>query len=316
MEKIVFMGTPDFASCTLKALTEGGFNVVGVLTQPDKPKGRGYALQMSPVKEYALSAGIPVYQPVTLKNGAFEEELKALDPDLIVVAAYGKILPSYVIDYPRLGCVNVHGSLLPEYRGAAPIQRALIDGKTETGVTIMQMDVGLDTGDMLVQTMTPITDADNFETLHDRMAQLGAETLLACLPAILRGELTPVKQDDSLSNYAAKIEKEDCVLDFSRPMRSVFNRIRGLSPFPLAFADLNGTIVKIPAAKPGKTVSPNALPGTVIGLSKSGIEVACPDGTILLTEVLPTGKKRMSAADFINGRKIALGDRFLPVKPE
>ena len=203
--RILFMGTPDFALFSLRAMVEAGENIIGVVTQPDKPKGRGYALLPPPVKVYALEQGIPVYQPSTLKGEDFRAFLEEQAPDLIVVAAYGKILPKNVLDFPKYGCLNVHGSLLPEYRGAAPMQRAIMDGKRKTGVTIMQMDVGLDTGDMLLVQEIEIGENDNFETVHDNLGACGAEEMLRALDALRNGKLTPVKQDDALANYAAKI---------------------------------------------------------------------------------------------------------------
>lgn len=308
--KILFMGTPDFAAESLRALMETGANLVGVLTQPDKPKGRGHMLSASPVKQLALAHDIPVFQPQTLKDGAFDEQLAALDPALIIVAAYGKILPPAIIHYPPLGCINVHGSLLPRWRGAAPIQRALMEGDTETGITIMRMDEGLDTGNMLLQVKTPITDHDNFETLHDRMAALGAQALLAALPGILSGTITEQVQDDTRANYARKIEKEDCLLDFSRSARQLFLQIRGLSPIPLAVTEINGGGIKIPSARIKEANGSFGQPGEVLSLAEGMIEVACGEGILQITEVLPVGKKRMKASDFINGRKVAVGDIF------
>ena len=308
-ERILFMGTPDFAAATLKALLDGGCNVIGAVTQPDKPKGRGHAMAAPPVKELALSAGIEVYQPATLKGGAFDETLAALHPDLIVVAAYRKILPPSLISYPRLGCVNVHGSLLPRHRGAAPIQRALMEGDSETGITIMRMDNGLDTGDMLHVLRTPITDEDDFESLHDRMAALGAEALMQILPTILDGSAVATPQNDDAATYAAKIEKADCLLDLSRDARSLFLQIRALSPFPMAYTFKGGESIKIAAARVGSTECSVAPIGTVLSLRDRVVEVQCGEGTtLLLTEVVPMGKKRMRAADWINGRKIAEGD--------
>lgn len=306
--RIVFMGTPDFAAEALRALCDAGYRVVGVLTQPDKPKGRGHATAQPPVKQLALSLGLPVYQPQTLKDGAFDDTLAELAPDLIVVAAYGKILPASIIHYPRLGCINIHGSLLPAWRGAAPIQRALMEGDGETGITIMQMDEGLDTGDMILRLKTEITDEDNFETLHDRMALLGAQALLRALPAILDQTAVREKQDESLASYAHKIEKADCLLDFSRSARELFLQIRGLSPIPLAYTEKDGEGLKIPAAKVGKPSGLHGKPGEVLSLRSGVVEVACGEGTLLLTEVLPQGKKRMKACDWINGRKVAVGD--------
>ena len=232
--RIVFMGTPDFALFSLRALCEAGEQVVGVVTQPDKPKGRGYALLPPPVKVYAMERGIPVFQPATLKNGAFDETLAGLSPDVIVVAAYGKILPASVLHYPRFGCVNVHGSLLPRYRGAAPMQRAILEGCAETGVTTMLMDEGLDTGDMLLSRTVAIGENDTFEDIHDRLGAVGAALLLETLHGLETGAVKPQKQPAEGATYAAKIEKADCELRFGDNARAVHDRIRALSPMPLA----------------------------------------------------------------------------------
>lgn len=307
--RILFMGTPDFALFSLRALVESGEEIVGVVTQPDKPKGRGYTLTPPPVKVYALEQDIPVYQPATLRGEEFAALLETIAPELIVVVAYGKILPANVLEYPKHGCVNVHGSLLPEYRGAAPMQRAIIDGKPETGITTMMMDVGLDTGDMLMADRIAIGQDDNFETVHDKLGACGAQTLLRTLAAIKDGTLIRIKQDDSLATYAAKIEKSDCVIDFSASAQQVHDRIRGLSPIPLAFTRTpDGKMLKVTASSVCKESGAFAPVGTVLSLSGGVIEVACGDGTVALSEVLPEGKKRMRAADFINGRKINVGD--------
>ena len=315
--RIRFMGTPDFACVTLRALCEGDAGVVGVVTQPDKPKGRGYTLMPPPVKVYAEEQGLPVYQPTTLKAGtedgdAFALTLRELNPDLIVVVAYGKILPGYVLDYPRLGCVNVHGSLLPAYRGAAPMQRAIIDGCSETGITTMLMAAGLDTGDMLRKRVVPIGENDNFEDIHDRMAEVGAALLLETVEGLVAGTITPEPQDDALATYAAKIEREDCVLDFSRPAGEVHNRIRGLSPIPLSSAAMpGGKRVKILASVVADDRTPHEVPGEILSLDSTGegrVEIACAVGSIYALRLLPEGKGRMSAADFIRGRRVAVGD--------
>ena len=306
--RILFMGTPDFALFSLRAMVEAGEEIVGVVTQPDKPKGRGYQLQPPPVKVYAMEQGIPVYQPNTLKDDSFFELLQGINPDLIVVVAYGKILPLRVLDYPKYGCINVHGSLLPEYRGAAPMQRAIMEGKQITGVTTMQMDVGLDTGDMLLKGEIEIAENDNFETVHDKLGACGAKVMMQTLDALKKGTLTPVKQDDSLANYAAKIEKEDCVIDFAKSAKEVHDQIRGLSPIPLAFTHTpDGKMLKVIAAEVSD-LSFDATPGTVLSLADGKITVATANGAVALLTVLPEGKKRMSAADFINGRKINVGD--------
>ena len=307
--KILFMGTPDFAVFSLKAICESGkHDVCAVVTQPDKPKGRGYAMLPPPVKVYAESQNIPVYQPATLRDESFASLLSELDPEIIVVVAYGKILPLNVLEYAKYGCVNVHGSLLPEYRGAAPMQRAIIDGKAVTGITTMYMAEGLDTGDMLLKAELPIEEDDNFETVHDKLGALGASLILDTLDVISRGEAERIPQDDSLSTYAAKITKEDCLLDFSKDARTLHNLIRGLSPIPLSFTHTpDGKLLKVLEAKVNEEASVNENAGEVISLD-GGITVACGRGSVTFLRVLPEGKARMNAADFIRGRKIALGN--------
>ncbi len=307
--RILFMGTPDFALFSLRALVEAGEDVIGVVTQPDKPKGRGYTLTPPPVKVYAQELGIPVYQPTTLRGEEFAATLQELHPDVIVVVAYGKILPANVLEFAPYGCINVHGSLLPEYRGAAPMQRAILDGKRETGITTMRMDVGLDTGDMLLREAIAIEENDNFETVHDKLGACGARVLLQTLDALKEGTLTRTPQDSAAATYAAKIEKEDCILDFSRPSQWVHDRIRGLSPIPLAFTHTpDGKMLKVIASERSDVKTDGAKPGEVISLSGGKITVACGEGAVSLLTVLPEGKKRMPAADFINGRKISVGD--------
>ena len=310
--RILFMGTPDFALFSLKALVDAGENVIGVVTQPDKPKGRGYELCPPPVKVFATEHNIPVFQPQTFKNGAFDGELKALAPDLIVVVAYGKILPQSVLELPKYGCINVHGSLLPAYRGAAPMQRAIMDGMRETGVTTMQMAAGLDTGDMLVSVKVPIGENDNFEDIHDRLGAAGAEALLETLARLRAGTLTAIPQDDALATYAAKIEKADCVLDFSKSAKALHDQIRGLSPFPLSFTHTpDGKLLKVLESRVGSKKAPNGTEsGTVLALENT-VTVACGEGTTIeLLRVLPEGKGRMSAADYIRGRRLCIGDKL------
>ena len=306
--RILFMGTPDFALFTLRALVEAGEQIVGVVTQPDKPKGRGYTLQPPPVKVYATEHDLPVYQPTTLKDGAFDETLRALAPDVIVVVAYGKILPRSVLEFPRYGCINVHGSLLPAYRGAAPMQRAILEGCTETGVTTMQMAEGLDTGDMLIVRRVPIQENDNFEDIHDALGAAGAEALLETLDALRAGTLTPVKQEESLATYAAKITKEDCLIPFAQKAQAVHDRIRALSPIPLSFTHTpDGKLLKVVEGRVSK-IQTDAAPGTVLSLGDC-ITVACGNGTAIeLWRVLPEGKGRMSAADYNRGRRLQVGD--------
>lgn len=305
--RILFMGTPDFAVFSLRAMVESGEEIVGVVTQPDQPKGRGYVLTPPPVKVYAEAHGIPVCQPEKLKTEEFAARLQTFAPDLIVVAAYGKILPAQVLDYPKYGCINIHGSLLPAYRGAAPIQRAILDGKTETGITTMQMDAGLDTGDILFQEAVPITNDDNFETLHDKMGECGARVLIRTLDALRAGTLKRTAQDGANATYAAKIEKDDCAIDFTKPAEVLHNQIRGLSPIPLAFTHTpDGKILKVKVAEPVDE-EPTAAPGTVISTAGGAITVACGTGAIRLWEVVPEGKKPMSAAAYLNGRKLTVG---------
>ena len=306
--KILFMGTPDFALPSLQALYEAGEEIIGVVTQPDKPKGRGYTLTPSPIKVYALEKGLPVYQPTTLKSEEFAQLLATLDPEMIVVVAFGKILPKNVLDYPKYGCINVHGSLLPKYRGAAPMQRAIMEGEKVTGITTMYMDVGLDTGDMLLLRELPIGENDNFEDIHDGLAALGAKTLLETVEGLKNGTLERIKQNETLSTYATKIEKEDCLIDFSMDAKTLHNRIRGLSPIPLAFTHTpDGKLLKVTKTRLLSEEDTGKPHGTVLSLDGE-IAVACGRGTLAILGVLPEGKGRMSAADFIRGRKLSVGD--------
>ena len=307
--KILFMGTPDFALFSLKKLYECGHEIAAVITQPDKPTGRGYVMTPPIVKKWALEQNLTVYQPKTLRDEEFANLLAEIDPELIVVVAFGKILPENVIKYPKYGCINVHGSLLPEYRGAAPMQRAIIDGKKITGVTTMYMDVGLDTGDMLLKTEVEILPNDNFEDIHDKLGVAGADLLIETVKGLEAGTITPEKQDDSLSNYAKKIEKTDCLINFSENANTVHNLIRGLSPIPLSFTHTpNGKLLKVVASEVRDADRENtAEPGTVVALD-GRITVACGRGLIDLLTVVPEGKSRMNSADFIRGRKINIGD--------
>lgn len=307
--KTLFMGTPDFAERSLTALLDSNFDIAAVITQPDKPKGRGYVMTPPPVKVTALAHDIPVYQPTTLRDDAFVSLLAEIAPDIIVVVAYGKILPESVLNYPKYGCINLHGSLLPEYRGAAPIQRAIMDGKKLTGVTTMYMANGVDTGDMIDKAEMTLTDADNYETCHDRLAEIGAKLLCSTLHDIENGKIHRTPQDDLLATHAAKIEKSDCVLDFHEDARVLFNRIRGLSPFPLAFARLNGKMIKFISAEYSHQTY-DAIDGSVVSLDNGTVTIACASGSLRITALLPEGKGRMTAADFIRGRKVSVGDVF------
>ncbi|MBQ5390638.1 MAG: methionyl-tRNA formyltransferase, partial [Clostridia bacterium] len=274
----------------------------------DKPKGRGYTLTPPPVKVYATERSIPVFQPTTLKDGAFADELERLAPDMIVVVAYGKLLPKYVLDYPKYGCINIHGSLLPKYRGAAPMQRAIMEGESVSGVTSMYMAEGIDTGDMLLKEEVAITEDDNFETVHDKLGEAGARVLLRTVEAAKKGELRPEPQDDSLATHAAKIDKAECRIDFSTDAKVLHDRIRGLSPFPLAFTTLpSGKLLKILKARYEKCDAVEEY-GKVIRADKSGIAVAACGGLIVFETMVPEGKKAQSAADMLNGRQIAVDD--------
>lgn len=306
--RILFMGTPEFARCILESLLTDGEDIVAVVTQPDKPFGRKKTLTPPPVKVCALEHGLPVYQPLTLKDRAFADTLDELHPDVIIVAAYGRILPGYILDYPRFGCINAHASLLPRHRGAAPIQRAIMAGDACTGVTAMYMAAGLDTGDMILKVETPIEDSDDYGTLHDRLAIAGCEAMRRTLAAIRCGDVPREAQNDALSTYAAKIENADCAVRFDQTARQVRDQIRALSPAPLAIALLpDGRRLKLAAARLTDETT-EAVPGTILRADKNGICVACADQLLLITEVQPEGKKRMRAADFVNGRAIAVGD--------
>lgn len=310
--KILFMGTPDLAAVCLEAVyNKAGVEVVGVLTQPDKPKGRGMKLVPPPVKVFAEEHGIPVYQPQTLKNGTFEDELKKLDPDMIIVAAYGKILPKYVLDYPKYGCVNAHGSILPKYRGASPIQRAIIDGEKVTGITAMYMAEGLDTGDIIKIYPCDITPDDDFGSLHDKLANLAGVAMCDVIDMTENGTITRTKQDDEKSSYAAKIEKEDTVIDFTKNAEDIVNLVRGLSPAPLAVTRTpDGKLLKLTHARLSDMAKTDNA-GEVAALSDKGegeIVLSCGDGCISVTGVVPEGKKPMKSADYIRGRRISVGD--------
>ena len=303
------MGTPDFALFSLKALCEKGYDVDGVVPQPEKPKGRGYVLTPPPVKVYAIEQGIPVYQPNSLRTEEFASLLSEIDPELIAVVAYGKILPKNVLDYPKYGCVNVHGSLLPKYRGASPMQSAIINGDKVTGITTMFMAEGLDTGDMLLKAECEIAENDNFEDIHDRLGLLGAELLCKTVDGLEAGNITPIPQDHSLATHTAKILKEDCKIDFSKDCDTVHDLVRGLSPIPLSFTHTpDGKLLKVVKSEICERESENAECGKVLSLDNGRIRVACARGSVNILTVLPEGKGRMSAADFIRGRKINIGD--------
>jgi len=291
---IVFMGTPEFACPCLNALLQGKHQVLGVFTQPDKPKGRGYTLTPPPVKEVSLTHNIPVYQPTTLRNGEVLAIIDQLNPDIIVVVAYGKILPREILERPKYGCINVHASLLPQYRGAAPIQWAVLKGETESGVTVMQMDVGLDTGDMLLKKALTIDPDETAGELHDRLSVLGAEALTEALTEIEEGRAKPEKQQDDESTYAKMLDKSLCKLDLTQSAQQMHNQIRGLSPWPTAVLTLNGKPLKVYQS----TLVEGAEP------PKGTLTVTCGDGGLLrLMTVQTEGRKRMSDEDFLKGYK-------------
>lgn len=303
---IVFMGTPDFSVPCLKALIESGENVCAVFTQPDKPKGRGMKMLPTPVKEVALTHNIPVYQPKSLKSGEdadkAREILTELSPELIVVVAYGKILPTYILELPKYNCINVHASLLPKYRGAAPIQRSVLDGEKETGVTTMLMAEGIDTGDMLLRRSTPIGENETASELHDRLSLMGAELLLETVAAVKSGSLTPQKQDDSCSCYAAMITKDMCRIDFTKSASEIHHLICGLSDYPCAYSELDGKRLKIYRSHLcDKTY--NSEPGTIVN-AESFTVVCGGKSAVCFDEVQIEGGKRLDTADFIRGRHI------------
>ena len=301
--RILFMGTPDFAAVSLKRLVEDGHEICGVFTQPDKPRNRN-KVTFSPVKEYALSQGLTVYQPTKLRDGTALELVKSLAPELIVVVAYGRILPKDILNVPPLGCVNVHASLLPKYRGSAPINWAMLNGEPETGVTIMHMAEALDAGDIILQAATPIDLNENVEQLHDRLAVMGAELLGKAVSAIADGTAPRIPQDERQYTYAPMLSRDMSPIDWSRPALDIHNQIRGLVPWPATTMELAGTKFKVFAAfLTGETSDQPA--GTALGADKKGIRMVCGDGQILcVTEVQAPGKKRMKAVDYLRGHPI------------
>lgn len=306
--RIVYAGTPDFAVPALSAIVEAGHELAGVYTQPDRPAGRGKKLKPSPVKQRAEELGLPVFQPLNFKEEAARAELAALKPDLMVVAAYGLLLPRSVLETPRLGCVNIHASLLPRWRGAAPIQRAIEAGDRDTGITIMQMDVGLDTGDMLLKRITPIHEEDTAATLHDRLAEQGAEALMAALPGIEDGSLRGHKQNDEEACYARKLVKSEAAIDWSAPAELLARRVRAFNPWPVAQAQLGDDTLRIWDATPLAGDAGRA-PGEVIQATADGILVACGEGMLLLRRLQRPGGKPLTAQEFLNAHDLT-GARF------
>jgi len=304
--RIIFAGTPEFAAASLQAIIEkqttNQYEIVGVYTQPDRPAGRGQKLVQSPVKQLAITNNIPVYQPLNFKLDEDKAQLAKLNADLMIVAAYGIILPKVVLDTPRLGCINVHASLLPRWRGAAPIHRALIAGDSETGITIMQMDVGLDTGDMLLKTHCDIKPTDTSATLHDRLATMGSDALIEALEMLKANTLTAEVQDESLTCYAAKLTKQEADIDWSASAELIERQIRGLSPWPVAYTNSFAGVMKIHGAHIASVSDEASTPGDILVVSKEGIIVATGQGSILITDIQFAGGKRMKIQDALNGK--------------
>ncbi len=303
---IVFMGTPDFAVPTLEKLYKSGHNILAVFTQPDKPVGRKQVLTPPDVKVCAEKYEIPVFQPATLRNENSYKEIKTINPDIIVVVAYGKILPKEILDIPRYGCINVHGSLLPKYRGASPIQSAVLNGDKISGVTTMYMGVGLDTGDILLQRETEIGENETSSELFDRLAVMGADLLIDTLSALETGIIKPKKQDDSLATYTSKITKEQCPIDWTKPNTEVHNKVRGLQTWPVAVSKINGKNIKIHSTllcdKEGEA-------GKII--CTDPLTVACGSGSVVINELQLNGKKRMDSRSFLLGHSLNIGDKFI-----
>lgn len=297
--KVVFAGTPEFAAEALTALINSEHEVIAVYTQPDRPAGRGRKLKASPVKEVAEKYNLPIYQPESLKSESDQQQLRELNPDVMIVAAYGLILPQVVLDIPRMGCLNIHASLLPRWRGAAPIQRAILAGDTETGITIMQMNAGLDTGDMLSTSTCPIEQSETAGSLHDKLATLGASSLLKTLDQLLSGKIKAVKQDDSQASYAHKLEKQEAQLDWTLSAEQLDRQIRAFNPWPVAFFLVDDQTVRVWDAE---IIDKQGAAGTVLQANKNGVDIACGHNSLRLLKLQPPGKKAMDVASFLNGR--------------
>ncbi len=296
--KVIFMGTPDFAVPVLEGLIEN-YDVIGVVSQPDKRVGRRQELKNTPIKEVALKHNIKVFQPIKIREEY--EDILALDPDIIITCAYGQIIPKVILDYPRLGCINVHGSLLPKLRGGAPIHHAIIDGYKTTGITIMYMAPGMDDGDMISQREIEILDSDNLESIHDKLSIIGRDLLLETLPSIIDGTNKRIKQNEDEVTFGYNIKREEEHIDFNKTKREVFNLIRGLCPVPAANCILDGVEYKIYDSKIGEGSFSDKKNGEIVSISKSGISVKCSDGELIITSLKPAGKKRMDAISFVNG---------------
>ncbi|MBB1306982.1 MULTISPECIES: methionyl-tRNA formyltransferase [unclassified Pseudoalteromonas] len=297
--RIIFAGTPDFAARHLQALIQSEHQIVGVYSQPDRPAGRGKKLKASEVKELALEHNLPVFQPQSLKNDEALAELTSLNADIMIVVAYGLILPKAILEAPRLGCLNVHGSILPRWRGAAPIQRAIWAGDEQTGVTIMQMDEGLDTGDMLHISRCPISTTETSASLYTKLAELGPDALIETINKLANGEITPEPQDDELANYAKKLSKEEADIDWSMSALQIERNIRSFNPWPMCFTQMGGQTVKIHQAQ---VMLQSGDPGQILSSDKNGVVVACGEHALCITQLQPQGKKPMAINDFLNGR--------------
>lgn len=295
------MGTPDFAVASLEALLEAGYNVIGVVTQPDRPVGRKQVLTPPPVKEAALRHGLPVLQPEKIKVEEALEEVLALSPDLIVTAAYGQILPKRLLDAPKHGCINVHASLLPKYRGGAPIHKSIVEGEKESGVTIMYMVEALDAGDMLSKVVVPIEERDTVGLLHDKLAAAGSALLMETIPQLFAGSIEAQPQNHDEATFAPNIKRADERIDWTRTAEQIYNQVRGLNPWPVAFTSYQGKVWKLWWVEKLLGKAAGNEPGTIVAREEDGLIVACGDGAVKITELQPEGKKRMSALDFLRG---------------
>jgi len=311
--RIIFMGTPDFSVPALQGLIDGPDQVVAVITQPDRPKGRGKKLTPPPVKVLAESAAIPVLQPTKIKTVEFASELRAFNPDLIIVAAYGRILPPSILDLPPLGCINIHGSLLPRHRGAAPIQWAILAGDKEAGITIMEMDVGMDTGAMLLPASVPVSLTETAGGLFTKLSELGGTTLLKALDLLRQDKLPPIEQDHTLATEAPPLKKEYGAIDWNKSAWEIHCLIRGMDPWPTAYGFLNGKRFRFFAPELTDTSS-TQTPGTIIQADRNGLLLATGDGTLLVREIQPEGKRRMSVEAYICGQPLENGEFFTPVQ--